>query len=117
MKKNIETTELINVTITNIVEGDTSEKFTEEYKRGLARKIRSELDVDDVSVDSVKTFVMEKSDHSACNPTDYSEIASILVNMWSQAYQEFLDKGFDKGDASRLATSLMRTVIEVGTSK
>lgn len=112
MKKNIETTEIINVTITNIVDCDTSEKFTKEYRRELAKKIKSKLNVDDVSVESVKTFVMDKSDTDIFDPTDPKAGASLLLDIWIQSYRKLIEAGFNEFYAKTYADSFVRKLME-----
>jgi hypothetical protein len=113
MKKNIETTEVINVTITNTVEGDTSEKFTKEYRSKLAKEIKSKLGVDDVSVESVKTFVMEKSDTDIFDPTDPKAGASLLLDIWIQSYQKFIAAGFSEHYAVVSANNFFQKLMEL----
>lgn len=54
------TTQVITLTVTNIIEGDVSQPDNHDYNVALAEKIKEVLDADNVTVESCKTFVREE---------------------------------------------------------
>lgn len=61
MSKVTKTTEIVNITITNIVEGDTSAAtMDEELKKSFAEGLKAYLGADDVVIEYAKAFVMEE---------------------------------------------------------